>query len=292
MSDLSRRIFQKQDPRKIRTLFEHLISEKLMTENIFERTASLIRKKKFENALVVTGFPKGRTFETDGPIGSFVLADLLSNDLKIPKVAIIVPPTMKVQISPLCKKILPCVNLGSIKDVRINNMETTLAISIEFPGPNKKGVFHHMNGKILDPSFLLIKNPNTFLMNFWYGIEKQNPDSLTIGIGDGGNELGLGNFEQQIQKIIPFGKKCSCLCKAGIASSISSSIVLLGNTSNWAAFALASALDYDFSYSIYHLWLLELNKLGIVDGVTGKISPTVDGIDPLVDKAIIAELFQ
>ena len=292
MSDLSRRIFLKQDPRKIRTLFEHLLSKKLMTENIFERTASLISKKQFENALVVTGFPKGRSFETDGPIGSFVLADLLSNDLKIPKVAIIVPPTMKVQISPLCKKILPCVNLATIEDVGINLMETTLAISIEFPGPNKKGFFHHMNGKILDPSFLMVKNPNTFLMNFWYGIEKQNPDSLTIGIGDGGNELGLGNFEQQIQEIIPFGKKCSCLCKAGIASSISSSIALLGNTSNWAAFALASALDYDFSYSIYHLWLSELNKLGIVDGVTGKISPTVDGIDPLVDKAIIAKIFQ
>lgn len=292
MSNLSRTIFLKQDPRKIRTLFEHLLSEKLMREDNFERTASLIRIRDFEKALVVTGFPKGGTFETDGPIGSFVLADLLSNDLNIPKVEVIVPPAMKEQISPLCKRILPSVNLSTIKDVGIDHLETTLAISIEFPGPNRKGILHHMDGRILDPSFLMIKHPTIFLDKFWHGIEKQNPNSLTIGIGDGGNELGLGKFEQQIQETIPFGKKCSCPCKAGIASSISSSITLLGNTSNWAAFALASALDYDFSYTIYHLWLSELNKLGIVDGVTGKIAPTVDGIDPLVDKEIIAKLFQ
>ena len=83
-----------------------------------------------------------------------------------------------------------------------------------FPGPNRKGIFHHMNGNSLDSSFLMIKDPILFLRKFWIGIEEKNPDSLTIGIGDGGNELGLGKYEQQIQQIIPFGRNCSCSCKA------------------------------------------------------------------------------
>ncbi|MHA1944866.1 MAG: glutamate cyclase domain-containing protein [Candidatus Hodarchaeales archaeon] len=292
MSNLSRMIFLKQDPRKIRSLFELLISENLMIENIFEHTASTINKGSFEKALIFTGFPKGETYETDGPIGSFVIANLLHDYLNIPKVTIAVPYAMKERILSLCKRILPNVNLKSIEDVGIDHRETTLAISIEFPGPNRLGIFHHMDGKVIDPTFILKKDPIVYLRSLWLGIEKQNPDSLTIGIGDGGNELGLGMYESHIREIIPFGNKCSCPCNAGIASSMPSNITLLGNTSNWAAFALASALGYDFSHEIYHLWLLELNKLGIVDGVTGKIAPTVDGIDPLVDKAIITKLFQ
>jgi hypothetical protein len=291
MSTLSRSIFLKQDTRKIRALFELLLSKKILSEDIFEQTARVIRGRLFDNALIITGFPKGETFETDGPIGAFVIADLLKSDLKISEVTIVVPQTFMDQMHPLCEKIVPRVKLRAIEEIRINHLETTLAVSIEFPGPNRKGIFHHMNGNQLDPLFLNIQAPFRFLKNLWIGIEEQNPDSLTIGIGDGGNELGLGRFEQQIQQVIPFGKGCSCSCKGGIASSISSSITLLGNTSNWAAFALASALDYRFSYETYQRWLSELNSVGIVDGVTGKVTPTVDGIDPLIDKEVISQLF-
>ena len=291
MSNLARSIFLKKDPRKIRHLFELLLSEKLLPENIFEQTASIIRRRKFEKAIIITGFPKGETYETDGLIGSFVLADLLRNNLKIKKVIITVPQNLLNKIKPLCREILPEISLRAIEEIGIDHLETTLAISIEFPGPNRKGIFHHMNGNSLDSSFLMIKDPILFLRKFWLGMGERNPDSLTVGIGDGGNELGLGEFEQQIQQIIPFGNLCSCSCKTGIASSISSSITLLGNTSNWAAFALASALGYQFSFKTYHQWLSKLNSVGIVDGVTGKITPTVDGIDPLIDKKVIAKLF-
>jgi len=292
MPYLSRLIFLNQDPRRIRSLFELLLSEKLLSENIFEQTASAIRKCDFEKALIITGFPKGETYETDGPIGSFVIADLLQNNLDIKRVTIVVPRNLLDLINPLCKKILPKIRLEAIEDIGIDHRETTLALSIEFPGPNRNKIFHHMNGNRLDQSFLKIKDPFLFLKNFWLRFEEQNPDSLTIGIGDGGNELGLGKFERQIREIIPFGKNCSCSCNTGIASCISSNITLLGNTSNWAAFALASALGYHFSFKTYHRWLSELNNVGIVDGVTGKIAPTVDGIDPLIDKDIISKLFQ
>ncbi len=292
MSVLSRLIFLKKDPRKIRTLFELLLSEKLVSENIFEQTASIIRRTKFEKAIIITGFPKGETYETDGPIGSFVIADLLRNNLKIKKVIITVPQNLLDKIKPLCREILPGISLKAIEEIGVDHLETTLAISIEFPGPNRRGIFHHMSGNSLDSSFLMIKNPILYLTIFWLGIEKKNPNSLTIGIGDGGNELGLGKYEQQIQQIIPFGRNCSCSCKTGIASSISSSITLLGNTSNWAAFALASALGYHFSFGTYQQWLSKLNNVGIVDGVTGNVAPTVDGIDPLIDKEVIEKLFK
>jgi hypothetical protein len=291
MPNLSRSIFLKKDPRKIRNLFELLLSEKLLSENIFEQTARIIRRRKFEKAIIITGFPKGETYETDGPLGSFVIADLLRTNLKIKNVIITVPQNLFNKIKPLCREILPEISLRAIEEIGVDHLETTLGISIEFPGPNRKGIFHHMNGNSLDSSFLMIKDPILFLRKFWLGIEEKNPDSLTVGIGDGGNELGLGKYEQQIRQIIPFGRSCSCSCKAGIASSISSSITLLGNTSNWAAFALASALGYHFSFETYQQWLSKLNNVGIVDGVTGNIAPTVDGIDPLIDKEVFAKLF-
>ncbi|MCK5159541.1 MAG: DUF4392 domain-containing protein, partial [Candidatus Heimdallarchaeota archaeon] len=235
MPNLSRSIFLKRDPRKIRNLFELLLSEKLLSENIFEQTARIIRRRKFKKAIIITGFPKGETYETDGPIGSFVIADLLRTNLKIKNVIITVPQKLLDKIKLLCREILPEISLRAIEEIGVDHLETTLAISIEFPGPNRKGIFHHMNGNSLDSSFLMIKDPILFLRKFWLGMGERNPDSLTVGIGDGGNELGLGEFEQQIQQIIPFGNLCSCSCKTGIASSISSSITLLGNTSNWAA---------------------------------------------------------
>ena len=287
MSSLSRIIFLKKDSRKIKSLFELLINENLMPENIYEHTARTLVRKNFEKALIFTGFPKGNTYETDGPIGAFVLANLLHDYLNIPTVNLVVPNSLRERIHNICKTIIPDVNLIAIEEIGTDHQETTLAVSIEVPGPNKLGIFHHMNGKDLNPSFLQIENPSSFLGKFWLGFDKQNSDSITIGIGDGGNELGLGKYAQQIQEIIPYGNVCSCPCNAGITSSIPSKITLLGNTSNWAAFALASAFKYTFTYETYRLWLSELNKVGIVDGVTGEIAPTVDGIDPLLEKKIL-----
>lgn len=57
----------------------------------------------------------------------------------------------------------------------------------------------------------------------------------TIGIGDGGNELGMGKVHDKIVESVPFGES--------IASSISCDYLITCGVSNWGGFAIASGLQ-------------------------------------------------
>lgn len=104
----------------------------------------------------------------------------------------------------------------------------------------------------------------------------------TIGIGDGGNELGMGAFlwEDLVAAIAtgPAGK---------IACRVASDFPLLAGTSNWGGYALAIALARlrglaltDRCYSpVGQLELIErLIAAGAVDGRTRRAEATVDGL--------------
>ena len=55
-----------------------------------------------------------------------------------------------------------------------------------------------------------------------------------MGIGDGGNEVGMGKVRQQVMQHIPNGEK--------IASSVCTDQLIAAGVSNWGAYALAAAL--------------------------------------------------
>jgi len=56
----------------------------------------------------------------------------------------------------------------------------------------------------------------------------------TIGIGDGGNELGMGKVHQQIKQKVPMGNT--------IASNISCDYLITCGVSNWGGFGVAAGL--------------------------------------------------
>ncbi len=105
----------------------------------------------------------------------------------------------------------------------------------------------------------------------------------TIGIGDGGNEIGMGRFawETLVEAIGPES--------AGpIACRIATDHAILGGVSNWAAYALALALvrlrgvqnlarDWNAAGQrdlIEHV----VARTPAVDGLTLRREPTVDGL--------------
>jgi len=104
----------------------------------------------------------------------------------------------------------------------------------------------------------------------------------TIGIGDGGNEIGMGSFawETIVEAV---GTRVA----GRIAARIATDFAIIGGTSNWAAYALTLALvrlkraadvarDWD---GPHERRLLEaLVSAGAVDGVTRNSAPTVDGL--------------
>lgn len=104
----------------------------------------------------------------------------------------------------------------------------------------------------------------------------------TIGIGDGGNEIGMGSIFDQVQDIVPYGRVCQCDCAAGIACATPADVLVVANTSNLGAYGIAASLGMLLGKpSLVHDRAMEQRFLDAVaaarcmDG--GFVSPSVDG---------------
>jgi len=113
-------------------------------------------------------------------------------------------------------------------------------------------------------------------------IREQRLPITTIGIGDGGNEIGMGKFawEQLVEAI---GSPAA----GRIATRSATDFTLIAGVSNWGAYALALAVGQLRSSSesssgtpSQQRALIEamVERAGAVDGLTLKAEPTVDGL--------------
>ncbi len=104
---------------------------------------------------------------------------------------------------------------------------------------------------------------------------------VTIGIGDGGNEIGMGKIPWHvIERNITGGRLVAC--------RIPTDHLIVCGVSNWGAYALAAGvahlqgqpLDAELFDPARELTILEAMVAAgpLVDGVTGKPSATVDGL--------------
>ena len=103
----------------------------------------------------------------------------------------------------------------------------------------------------------------------------------TIGIGDGGNEIGMGKIPHEtIVKNIPNGDLIHC--------RVSTDYLIVAGVSNWGAYALAAGVallrgvdlpDELFDPDRERAILQTMVDAGpLVDGVTGQQTATVDGL--------------
>ena len=104
---------------------------------------------------------------------------------------------------------------------------------------------------------------------------------VTIGIGDGGNEIGMGKIPHEtVVKNIPNGDLIHC--------RVPTDHLIVAGVSNWGAYALAAGVfvlrgvtppadlfDPDREREILEVMVREGP---LVDGVTGKQTATVDGL--------------
>lgn len=150
-------------------------------------------------------------------------------------------------------------------------------VFIERVGPNRAGNrCLTMRGRdITDhtrPAHLLIADEDN---------EEPVPPPPSIGIGDGGNEIGMGKIPHEtIVKNIPNGGQIHC--------RVPTDHLIVCGVSNWGAYALAAGIyvlrgvkpPADLFAPDREREILELMvKEGpLVDGVTGKQTATVDGL--------------
>lgn len=262
--------------------------------------------------IITSGFriPPRYIQETDGPPGVAALARILSLNFNAKPLILIEEESKEIFTSALTgigMNVTEDTNeffnkLGNVlikpfpKEKEKANEESqkildkykpSLLISIEKAGRNDKGEYHTMRGFNISAQHIKIEAL----------VERAKEQGiLTIGIGDGGNEVGMGNIKTTVEEYVPNAKMCQCPCKGGIAAESKVDILVVAAVSNWGAYGIEACISCLTNKVNMHTPELEdsvlknIIRAGAIDGVTGKNEPSVDGIPEQFHLAIISML--
>lgn len=229
---------------------------------------------------IVTGFmipsatpPVG---ETDGPLGALFLAQVLE-ELHIPWVLasdVAAHAALARGIAFLGLEHGALIELHAATTTQSFTAEAgslTHLIALERSGPSHlDGRNYTMRARDITawtaPAHQLFEEPHPY---------------LTIGIGDGGNEIGMGKIPlATIAKNIPHGDRVHC--------RTATDELIVAGISNWGAYALAGALlglrrhpaPELFDVAQHERLLADLvAHAPLIDGIRGAFSVSVDGCD-------------
>lgn len=231
---------------------------------------------------VLTGFiiasVEPPTFETDGPLGAVFMIRQLA-ELGIPIVCSTDPGcTAALRAGLDAAGLIPdrvARVLGHNDDEHtlLKPAEATHLIALERPGAATNGCLHTMRGR--DITHLMQPADHLF------GPKTTNDRQVTIGIGDGGNEIGMGKIAHEtVVKNVPDGDLIHC--------RVPTDRLIVAGVSNWGAYALVAGVhvlrqvdppgvgfDPDEERRILEVMVREGP---LVDGVTGQQTATVDGL--------------
>jgi hypothetical protein len=172
----------------------------------------------------------------------------------------------------------------------ISTYQPSAVIAIEKGSANRKGIIHNARGQDTTASMAKVDE----LVR-----EARRAGIPSIGVGDGGNEIGMGMIADAIRQHIPYGDRCSCPCGGGIAPLEATDVLVTASVSNWGAYGIAACLAVMKSQPhALHSEQMELRTLreaadaGLIDGNTGYVDPGADGIPATTHAAIITLLTQ
>ena len=156
----------------------------------------------------------------------------------------------------------------------LDRLQPSLLISIERCGRTKDDTYENMRYRDITP----------FTARVDYLFEAGIP---SVGIGDGGNEIGMGNLVEEIPKVetLPNNPTVSRADRLVIAS-----------VSNWGGYGLVAALSRlagrDLLPSVEHetKMIHRLVELGAVDGTNGGAVPLVDNFSTEENGKVLEQL--
>jgi hypothetical protein len=222
--------------------------------------------------LIVSGFyiPSMGAGETDGPPGALAIGNALS------ALGIGTAYATDALNRPLFEALHMAPLFGDDADL-LERAKPTHLLSIERVGPAADGHCYNMRGEPLAEG---VGNfAETFRQATGRGV-------ATIGIGDGGNEIGMGRVAAEVARSVPNGARIACVVPADF--------LIVAGVSNWGGYGLAGALsvlagrDLLPSSAQAREAVLTIWRAGAVDGRTRKAEPTVDGL-PLDDSLRVLE---
>ncbi|MCC8049409.1 MAG: DUF4392 domain-containing protein [Clostridiales bacterium] len=232
------------------------------------------------NVLLTTGFYVAGHAETDGPPGTLSVA------LALKKLGF--HPT--IVTDRICDGLFEPEGLSVVYaepdkaeswyQSLLNQYHPVCLISIERCGHNAGNDYANMRGVSISNTTARID------IMFELAAKEQ---ILTIGIGDGGNEIGMGNLKEAISKELSLNP-----CIVPVDD------LIIATTSNWGVYALVACLEllqeeptHIFpAYRDIADYIDRIVSLGCVDGVTRKQIPSVDGFPRETEREIIELLHE
>ncbi len=158
----------------------------------------------------------------------------------------------------------------------LEELRPSAIISIERLGPNVKGIIHGATG-------LAGFDPQVDIAPLFDEAARRN--IFSIGIGDAGNEIGYGRIVNAVREIQPYGKKCQCSCEGGMATVISTDVLVVAAVSNWGAYGIEAALslvlgrvDLPHTPEVERRVVLRCLEAGGLEAMYGSARFYVDGI--------------
>jgi hypothetical protein len=268
-------VILRHDRRGVSALRAHLPPD-------FCRQAGRLLSESRGIVLITTGFYILRTGtpETDGPPGAVALGQALQRlDRRVLYVTDRVSEAMMKELTgPELVVTFPVADQATSRrhaQALLARYAPTLLISIERCGRTKDGRYLNMRG--LDVS------DQTAQVDFLF----DDPAIPSVGIGDGGNEIGMGN----VADVVPAsGKLVDDPCVTRVSRLVISSV------SNWGGYGVVAALSAIVGHDLLptveeERRLVERTAaLGAVDGTTGESDGKVDGFGPEVTAEILGDL--
>ncbi len=141
------------------------------------------------------------------------------------------------------------------------DVEPSVLIAIERCGLTDEGKYRNMRGRDITPH-------NARVDHLFHS------DTPSVGIGDGGNEIGMGNLADHVAQVESLVRK-PCVTQV--------SKLMLASVSNWGGYGLAAALSELSGKNLLpsveeeRALLSRTVELGAVDGMSGIQEYKVDG---------------
>ncbi|GHV52750.1 aspartate/glutamate/hydantoin racemase [Synergistales bacterium] len=246
----------------------------LCSDGLWGQAVELILNSR--SIVIISGFyvPKASAPETDGPTGAVALAAALSSTGR----------KVRVWTDGLCLScIKKCAAVIGLPESIVED-----ASSYERTGDADLLIYTERLGRAFDGRYYNMRRED---ITEWtapldeFALSSGLP---VIGIGDGGNEVGMGSLSKELAVIMPDYASNLCVVPADVCIPV--------DVSNWGAYALAAALS-----SAKKRWLAqseeqelamlrELCDDGAVDGVTLRREMSVDGMAADVHVSVLSRL--
>ncbi|MDP9607167.1 UNVERIFIED_ORG: hypothetical protein J2W38_006988 [Variovorax paradoxus] len=245
--------------------------------------------------------PKLPWGETDGPVGAAALAAALVKglrakvvfvteeahmapikaavDLMNAKLAVWAEEKPGRDVQPITIESFPIgMNRGQTRSrALIETHRPSAVVFVERDGPNVEGQFHGVRGDCRDP----------LAVGYVYLLAYHAAEAgiVTIGIGDGGNEVGFGAVRESIRDVLPLRGRSLAGHESGVVTVVATDVTVSAAVSNWGACAVGAALavlvgdeellhDADTEHELIAVTV----AAGARDGATSKQAMVVDGI--------------